>query len=208
MAAISHTWSELGPVARIGDVKLLEGGRYVVNGIEKTATPKRWCEVHCPGQGFMNFEYDNGRWYGCRLRVGPEWQVTEGAFEGYMATLDLRDIEVSEIYRSQAEEHPGGMVGYLVSGLLYVVVGVLLYSFFGYGLLSFILVALGSFSVVNGLGLARIIKHKYVRLTTEEGVFEIKASKCDKMLLDRLRELECERVAGALSDQHTLACAS
>lgn len=208
MAAISHTWSELGPVARIGDVKLLEGGRYVVNGVEKTATPKRWFEVHCPGQGFMNFEYDNGRWYGCRFKVGPEWQVTEGAFEGYLATLDLRDIEVSEVYRSLVEEQPSGMVGFLVAGLLYVGIGLLLYSFFGYGLLSFILVAFGSWSVVNGLGLARIIKHKYVRLTTEDGVFEIKASKFDKMLLDRLRELECERVAGALSDQHTLACAS
>jgi hypothetical protein len=189
MAEISYEWKQLGPLVSLGDVKLLEGGRYSVYGVKKTAVPNKWFEVHCPGHGFMLFEYDGHQWFGCRLRVGPEWQVTSGTFEGYLATLDLRDIEVSEVYKSWAD-NPYGTTPFTLFGLL-LIGGGLFSMFIGEG--GAMLVAFGGVGVALGMGLARMLTTKYLRLKTENGMFDVSAVKFEKMLENRLQELQRER---------------
>jgi hypothetical protein len=197
MALVTHEWRELGPCLSIGDVKLFEGGRYVVCGVEKTAVPNKWFEVHCPGQGFLMFEYDGGRWYGCRLRVGPQWQVTKGAFEGYLATLDLRDFKVSEVWKSWVDQSPYGTTPFFLIGFL-LIGGGLFTLLIGEEGASF-LILLGCLGVALGMGLARKLKGKYFRLTSENGVFDVEAAKFEKMLQGRLRDLEPQRTFEAVS---------
>jgi hypothetical protein len=189
MAELNYEWRELGPLVNLGDVKLLENGHYSVYGVKKAAAPNKWFEVHCPGHGFMLFEYDGNRWFGCRLRVGPEWQVTSGTFEGYLATLDLRDIEVSEVRKSLAD-NPYGTTPFFLFGLL-LIAGGLFSMFIGEG--GAMVVVFGCLGVALGMGLARMVTFKCLRLKTENGVFDVSAEKFEKMLKHRLQELERER---------------
>ena len=96
---------------------------------------------------------------------------------------------MSEVDKSLAD-NPYGTTPFFLFGLLLIGGGLfsLLIGEGGAGLVAF-----GCVGVALGMGLARMVTWKCLRLKTENGVFDVSAEKFEKMLKHRLQELERER---------------